>query len=258
MTATNNETAADVLATNELPAAWRKHADEMSTRDPVSMAHAMVMRQCASQLERAIANAAPPAAEAGEPDLRAQLDALAAGRYKVTPTNAGFWPFAVKAGDGEQELYKGYRNTCDAVARKLTGAFLDGGFAAAALIRTSTLQKESSVTIEHTDTASAAAQSPGPTEEAFERWYETEFKPYMERGPLDKYVARQAWYASRRITATPPASEPDGFYVVRYNDDGEFGQHVGWLYRTGGAPCAISGKPVYVWRPLAELLEKAA
>lgn len=80
----------------------------------------------------------------------------------------------------------------------------------------------------------------------------------------DGYATAQALW-SAMCDAAPPAdpakasgSAPDGCYVVRYNDDGEFGQHVGWLYRTGGDPCVISGKPVYVWRPLAELLEKAA
>lgn len=60
------------------------------------------------------------------------------------------------------------------------------------------------------------------------------------------------------LPAESPASVPDGCHVVRYNDDGEFGQKVGWLYRTGGDPCVISGKPVYVWRPIAELLETPA
>ena len=60
-------------------------------------------------------------------------------------------------------------------------------------------------------------------------------------------------------TASPtPASVPDGCHVIRYNGDGEFGQKVGWLYRTGGDPCVISWKPVYVWRPIAELLETTA
>ena len=58
--------------------------------------------------------------------------------------------------------------------------------------------------------------------------------------------------------AVPLAGVPDGCHVVRYNDDGEFGQKVGWLYRTGGDPCVISGKPVYVWRPIAELMETPA
>jgi len=39
--------------------------------------------------------------------------------------------------------------------------------------------------------------------------------------------------------------------VVRLNTDGEFGQATGWLWRDGGHPCSVSGKPVYVWRPMA-------
>lgn len=46
----------------------------------------------------------------------------------------------------------------------------------------------------------------------------------------------------------------DGHYVIRYNDDGEFGQATGWLYREGGDPCAVTGRPVYVWRRLAGLI----
>lgn len=63
-----------------------------------------------------------------------QMDAIAAERYKVLPTNAGFWPFCVKAGDGERELFKGHRNSCIAVAGQLTTAFQDGGFAATAML----------------------------------------------------------------------------------------------------------------------------
>lgn len=40
------------------------------------------------------------------------------------------------------------------------------------------------------------ALTPGPQEIEFNDWYETKFKPAMERGPLDKYVARQAWFAA--------------------------------------------------------------
>lgn len=47
-----------------------------------------------------------------------------------------------------------------------------------------------------------------------------------------------------------------GHYVIRYNDDGEFGQKTGWLYRDGGDPCVVTGKPVYVWRPLRDLIGK--
>jgi len=40
------------------------------------------------------------------------------------------------------------------------------------------------------------AFTPGPQEIEFNNWYDTKFKPAMERGPLDKYVARQAWFAA--------------------------------------------------------------
>ena len=45
-----------------------------------------------------------------------------------------------------------------------------------------------------------------------------------------------------------------GRHIIRYNDDGEFGQVTGWLYRSGGEPSVISGKPIYVWRPLRDLI----
>jgi hypothetical protein len=45
-----------------------------------------------------------------------------------------------------------------------------------------------------------------------------------------------------------------GQYVIRYNSDGEFGQATGWLYRDGGQPCVVTGRPVYVWRPLSQLM----
>lgn len=64
------------------------------------------------------------------------MDALAADRYKVVPTNSGFWPFCVTAGDGERQLYKGNRGSCVAVAGQLTTAFQDGGFAATAMLAT--------------------------------------------------------------------------------------------------------------------------
>lgn len=82
--------------------------------------------------------------------------------------------------------------------------------------------------------------------------------------PDDRFRRRaeqvERWIENNRPVppVESPASVPDGCHVVRYNDDGEFGQKVGWLYRTGGGPCVISGKPVYVWRPIAELLETPA
>lgn len=39
--------------------------------------------------------------------------------------------------------------------------------------------------------------------------------------------------------------------AVMFNEDCEFGQKYGWLVRTGGDPCVITGLPVYVWIALA-------
>lgn len=51
-------------------------------------------------------------------------------------------------------------------------------------------------------------------EAVFETWYESRFRPAMERGPFDKYVARQAWFAAllaapaqQAVTLTDPAVE---------------------------------------------------
>lgn len=41
--------------------------------------------------------------------------------------------------------------------------------------------------------------TPGVTSTEFDKWYEDKFKPAMERGPFDKYVARQAWFAAREV-----------------------------------------------------------
>ena len=59
------------------------------------------------------------------------MDKLAADRYRVSAAGAGpLSRYSVRAGDGEQELYRGSKSDCEHVARKLAGAFLDGGFAA--------------------------------------------------------------------------------------------------------------------------------
>lgn len=83
----------------------------------------------------------------------------------------------------------------------------------------------------------AVAQEPITTQSDhdFTDWYETKFRPAMERGPFDKYVARQAWYAALRTSTTTqqapagqgdvqwmPASEPppesEGEVLVRMAD----------------------------------------
>ena len=79
--------------------------------------------------------------EAERDAARAQLAAIQGGtgevpevlgidRYRVEPRTNGFWPFCVKAGDGERELHYGYRKDCDRVALALACAFEDGKFIA--------------------------------------------------------------------------------------------------------------------------------
>ncbi len=73
----------------------------------------------------------PRRAAADVEGLAEELDMMAAERFKVVPTSSGFWPYSVRAGDGEQELYKGHKRDCEIVARRMTGAFLDGADVAA-------------------------------------------------------------------------------------------------------------------------------
>lgn len=49
-------------------------------------------------------------------------------RYRVEPRGKGFWPYCVKAGDGERELYFGHNKDCDRVSAELATAFEDGKY----------------------------------------------------------------------------------------------------------------------------------
>ena len=51
-------------------------------------------------------------------------------RYRVEPTDCGFWPFCVKAGDGSRKLFTGHKTACERVAAELETAFLDGEYVA--------------------------------------------------------------------------------------------------------------------------------
>lgn len=62
-------------------------------------------------------------------------------------------------------------------------------------------------------------------------------------------------FVAGKLGQPSEAQKPDR-WMIRYNDDGEFGQATGWLYRDGGHPCIVTGKPVWVWRPLSALLAK--
>lgn len=61
------------------------------------------------------------------------IEQMAVDRYKVVPSHISvFYPCAVVAGDGQQQLYIGREAECQNMARKFTGAFLDGAFVALA------------------------------------------------------------------------------------------------------------------------------
>ena len=60
-----------------------------------------------------------------------------------------------------------------------------------------------------------AAQEPS-SPGAFEEWYDTKFKHGFERGPNDKYVARNAWFAALNIQRAENDSLKE---VIRLSED---------------------------------------
>lgn len=64
------------------------------------------------------------------------IEQMAVDRYKVVPSHESmFHRWAVVADDGQQQLYIGRAVECQNMARKFTGAFLDGAFVALAAPR---------------------------------------------------------------------------------------------------------------------------
>lgn len=61
--------------------------------------------------------------------------------------------------------------------------------------------------------APADATTPGAASIEFDNWYDSKFKPAMERGPFDKYVARQAWFAAREAIPALLADLEDAIYM---------------------------------------------
>lgn len=57
--------------------------------------------------------------------------------------------------------------------------------------------------------AADAPQVANESDDLFNHWYETKFRPAMERGPFDKYVARQAWFAALTSPAKVTVDNPD-------------------------------------------------
>lgn len=74
-----------------------------------------------------------------------EMDAIALSRFKVEQTDSNIWGWCVRAGDGTQELYKGRKSDCEAVARRLIGAFLDGAMLAHDMLATAPQQQAASV-----------------------------------------------------------------------------------------------------------------
>lgn len=100
--------------------------------DEAAFAHAVWLQQAkrheaelAELRAKAEAGAAPVA---GNNFPHEEMDVIALNRYRTEPTDSNIWGWCVRAGDGERELYKGRKSDCDAVARKLIGAFLDGAW----------------------------------------------------------------------------------------------------------------------------------
>ena len=92
---------------------------------------ARALRQERDQLRSAVAHQAPATEQTPTkvPYPHEQMDAIAAARYIVSESGPDtLWPYAVRVGDGEQEIYRGRKADCENVARKLAGAFLDGGW----------------------------------------------------------------------------------------------------------------------------------
>ncbi|MBU0792273.1 MAG: hypothetical protein KKC55_17700 [Gammaproteobacteria bacterium] len=74
------------------------------------------------------------------------MDAIALSRYRVVGSGPGtLHRYAVRAGDGEQELYRGSKADCERVARRLAGAFLDGGLALSGIRPASQAEQQAAV-----------------------------------------------------------------------------------------------------------------
>ncbi|OMG61507.1 hypothetical protein AUR59_020325 [Stutzerimonas balearica] len=78
------------------------------------------------------ARAARPAQTEQQPPYPHEaMDVIATSRYQVVASGSGpLSRYYVRAGDGKCELYRGGKSDCEHVARKLAGAFLDGGLTA--------------------------------------------------------------------------------------------------------------------------------
>jgi hypothetical protein len=90
----------------------------------------LTMREIAWRMWQARANR-PAQTEQQPPYPHEAMDVIATSRYQVVASGSGpLSRYYVRAGDGKCELYRGGKSDCEHVARKLAGAFLDGGLTA--------------------------------------------------------------------------------------------------------------------------------
>ena len=87
--------------------------------------HLRIEKQLRAALTR------PAQTEQQPPYPHEAMDVIATSRYQVVASGSGpLSRYYVRAGDGKCELYRGGKSDCEHVARKLAGAFLDGGLTA--------------------------------------------------------------------------------------------------------------------------------
>ncbi|WP_312724027.1 hypothetical protein [Stutzerimonas kunmingensis] len=85
----------------------------------------------------------PAQTEQQPPYPHEAMDVIATSRYQVVASGSGpLSRYYVRAGDGKCELYRGGKSDCEHVARKLAGAFLDGGLTAFGLYAARPAQTE--------------------------------------------------------------------------------------------------------------------
>lgn len=124
-----------------------------------------------------------------------QIEQIATTRYKVTKSDSSmFHRHAVVAGDGERQLYLGREVECEIMARKFSGAFLDGAYLCQQMI-------------------AAAPQPPykdstphlSVGDSSFESWYST----YDAKHKGDKQRARDAYAAGMGDPLVQAAPQPE-------------------------------------------------
>lgn len=99
---------------------WNNELSSWSDEDFIHIFHERP--DLANRLRKMLAEPVKVDAEASVPS---DIERMAVNRYRLAPDDIPF-RYKVVAGDGTRALYHGTKDGCYNVARKLTGAFLDG------------------------------------------------------------------------------------------------------------------------------------